>query len=312
MRKILLQTNKWISIKRVSRLPFMQVKGYNEHTANRKLKILKIIVIITILSALNFSLTGRLNASPLSKKEKNRWSVSGSLGIAVIQTEIGRDFTILQHEFSHQPGLAFNLSVGKMLGEHWEPLFNFGNYTLSGVTTRPEFSAMGTDSRFNSLHTDIPVEYDNITSSILFSIRYYFKKFSYTQKTQVGLNPFAELGAGINVFSSKVIYQTVPPNEQNHLIFQKAGENKGNVVQFSLGLGTKINVSNKWELILSLNSDLVDYDCMDAVHNYSLNGDRLHSRTLVTRLMAGISIPFGNSGGISPRPAEKNPSPWSP
>ena len=115
----------------------------------------------------------------------------------------------------------------------------------------------------------------------------------------------------MNFFGTHVKYQEVPAGE-TPLIWKKADQNRGHVAHFSLGLGATTVFYRDWKLEVSLTGDLINYDVVDGVHNYS-GGERNHARTVVLRFMTGISVPIANlslpfkKSGDPESPWEKNP-----
>jgi len=234
-----------------------------------------------------------------SKNNNNQWHISGRTGTAWLQYEIGSDMALLKKEFTHQPGLAIDLGISRTLGRSWEPGILISIFRLSGESDLPEFSANGNHSSFITLY-QMPVEYVTVSTSLSAYCRYHFRSFSKRTTTTVSLNPFAELGGGINYFFTQLGYQTTPEGENSSIIFRKGTGEKprtqpGNVAQISLGLGTKIEMPRNLTLIFSLNTDIINYDCLDAVHNYT-DGKRNHASSVVPRIMAGVCVPIGNKG----------------
>ncbi|MFW6328442.1 MAG: hypothetical protein ACOC2F_09045, partial [Bacteroidota bacterium] len=165
---------------------------------------------------------------PPGDSNSNEWKISLRGGSAIFITEMGRGFNFLENEFMHKPGLAYDMSLSRTIGKHFEPGVNIGVYKLSGIATDPSFSAIGIF--FNNLYSGIPVVYDNLSSSILFFTRYHFFE---ERNEGIQIRPFIEMGTGMNVFATEVAYETVPPGFNDKTIFQKAGNNKGTVGQLS-------------------------------------------------------------------------------
>jgi hypothetical protein len=242
-----------------------------------------------------------IHASPFlkSKNNNNRWHFSGRTGTAWLLKEISRDFIFLDNEFRHQPGLALDLGISRTLGRSWEPGILINIFRLSGENDLPEFTANGNHSSFITLY-QMPVEYVTVSTSLSAYCRYHFIDLSKRTTTTVSLDPFAELGGGINYFFTQLGYQTTPEGENSSIIFRKETGEKpkthpGNVAQISLGLGTKIEMPRNLTLVFSLNTDIINYDCLDAVHNYT-DGKRNHASSIIPRLMAGVCVPIGGKG----------------
>lgn len=266
-----------------------------------------------ILSGILFTFIFSLNsiAGSSSKPKNTRWTASVSGGVAQLVREFTNDFQFLENEFQHNPGWALNLNVGRRLGKRLEPGISFGVYKLSGTAEQADFTANGIHASFKDIYPGIPVKYDNISSSLLLFMRYYFREFSNQKYNRVRFDPYAEISGGMNIFATELFYQTTPPGKDRPVIFQKSGPNKGIVGQLSVGLGTQVSFGSKWKLTVSLNTDWVNYDCLDGVHNYNNNGERNHAKDIVSRLMVGMVIPIGAaSGGDSS--SGNDYLPWSP
>lgn len=261
-------------------------------------------LLITFLFVLFFS--GNLLAKPAGKGSVNRWELTLRGGSAIIISEMSENFKFLENEFMHHPGVSFDFALSRTFGKHWEPGINIGLYKLDGSVDAPYFSANGIHGSFRNLYTGIPVNYNNISNSVTFFTRYYFFEFTEAPENQLQFQPFFGLAGGMNIFATEVFYSTIPPGKDDATIFQKAGDNNGNVGQFSFELGTKASIGPRLNFIVSLNADWVNYDCVDGVHNYT-EGERNHAKTLVARLMAGIVIPlskdiYSGEGGSSSLP----------
>lgn len=263
--------------------------------------------ILLILLCMNLN-AWKVHAAPPGDNGAGSWWLSVRAGTTILLSEITRDFRFLENEFNHHPGFSVDLSLSKILGDHWEPGVNLAVYRLTGATPQPRFSATGIFGPFNNLYPGIPVEYENMSGSLLFSVRYFVFSLPDQHPRGFHLSPFIEAGGGLNVFASEVHYESVPPGMESSLIWEKAGKNMGNVAQISLGIGTKMNIGRNWDFLFALNTEWIDYDCVDGVHNYT-GGERDHARALMPRLMAGIAIPLGGSSlGRSP---ESDYLPWS-
>lgn len=241
-------------------------------------------------------------SAPPDDSKSGEWKISLRGGSALFITETGRGFNFLENEFMHKPGLAYDLSLSRTIGKHFEPGISVGVYKLSGIATEPSFTAIGIF--FNNLYNGIPVEYNNLSSSLLFFTRYHF----FDERSEgIQIRPFIEMGAGMNVFATEVAYETLPPGFNNRTIFQKAGNNKGTVGQLSFGIGTNVHIGRHFQFFTSLTADWVNYDCVDGVHNYS-GGERIHAEAIVAKLMVGIVLPITKDiYSNAPKPL-----PWSP
>ena len=272
------------------------VAGMRQNHKSLTWIITGIFLSITILNA---------TASPPKKVNSRVWSISMRGGAAYIVSEISQKKNILANEFTHHPGVSYDIAISRTIGKHWEPGVIFGVYKLNGITNKPDFSSSGIFGNFTNLYPGIPVVYDNLSSSLLFFTRYHF--FEPQKENGFLFNPFLELGAGINVFATEVAYKTLPPGIDDKTIFQKAGDNKGTVGQLSFSLGTTFYQSEYIQFFTSLTTDWVNYDCVDGVHNYS-DGVRNNAETLVVRLLVGITISLTNDNNSNvPRPFPFSP-----
>jgi hypothetical protein len=226
-------------------------------------------------------------------ERENNWFISGSTGMAILAGEMTKGYDFLTNEFSHNPGFSFNFDFGRTLGNRWESLIRLNAYTLFGRKSLPDFSAVGYQSFLTGQLLQLPVEYITPNSSVSIILRYMFKNNSKGQNTSVRFNPFAEAGVGIHSFSSELRYQIVPSNEISPMILRKKdGDTPIGVAVFTTGLGARTGSPDKWNLVFLCNAELINYDAIDAVHNFS-NGTRNHSRAIVMKLTAGLTIPFG-------------------
>lgn len=269
------------------------------------------IILWSIFFVLIFS-SNSYSTSP-SKSKQNLWTASFSAGVAQLAREISNEYKFLDNEFRHEPGWALDLNIGRTIGKHWEPMLKGGLFYLRGKSDSPDFSAVGHHHSLSGFLYDIPVQYITFGGSVSGVIRYYFREFSNQKGKIFRIDPFAETGAGINIFSTELRYQFPPPGTNSTVIFQKGVENKesiANVVQVVFGIGTKIGNPKKWHVIVSYNADIVNYACLDAVHNY--NGwERNHAKGIISKITAGVVIPVATASGGG-RTRVKEHLPWSP
>lgn len=250
-------------------------------------------IIISVLA------TGIIHAgTPVKNDDQAQWLITGRIGTGWLLKEITTDFIILDNEFNHTPGLAIDLSLSRTYGEKWEPGIMLSIYSLTGESDLPLFSANNFHSAFSNLY-QAPVKYITVSTSLSAYCRYYPIKHSKKNTKQIRLNPYVELGTGINYFFTEVGYKTTPSGTTSPVIFQKGTGEKprthpGNVAEISLGLGTKIELPSDLNMILGLNTDIVNYDCLDAVHNYYEDGERTHAKGIVPRIMIGVVVPISN------------------
>jgi hypothetical protein len=228
-------------------------------------------------------------------KRENYWFISGGTGMAILAGEIKKDFTFLPNEFSHSPGIAFNLDFGRTFSNQWETLLRINAYNLFGKSNLPEFSAVGIHPSLSGQLYPEPVEYITTNSSVSVLLRYMFKRNHSGQGNTSRFHPFAEAGAGIHSFKSDLRYQTAPAQEKSTLIFRKQdGDTPVGVAVITTGLGAKAGTPGRMNVLLTWNAELINYDALDAVHHYS-NATRNHARTIIMKLTAGLTIPFGGN-----------------
>jgi hypothetical protein len=228
-------------------------------------------------------------------KRGNNWFISGSTGMAILAGEATKGFELLPNEFIHSPGFAFNFDIGRTFGNQWESLLRLNAYTLFGKSSRPDFSAVGYQSSLPGQLDQLPVEYITPNSSASIILRYMFKDNSRGQSRKARFHPFAEAGLGIHSFTSELRYQIAPFNEESPVISKiKDGDTPVGVAVITTGIGAKTGAPDRWNLVFLWNAELVDYDALDAVHNFS-NGSRNHSRAVILKLTAGLTIPFGGN-----------------
>lgn len=273
----------------------------------KKTSIFLFCILFSIIISFNFP------AKAASKSKENRWSASVSGGVAFLTREISKDFVVLKNEFQHQPGWALDLNIGRTFGSHWEPSLKAGLFYLHGKSDTPDFSAVGNHHSLSGVLYEIPVQYVTLGGSASGVIRYYLKKFSNRNRSTLQIDPYLEAGAGVNIFSTELNYQNPPPGSNSTVIFQRGVDNKqtiANVVQVIFGAGTKIGNPEKTHFILSYNADVVNYACLDAVHNYTDN-QRNHAKGIISKFTAGIVIPMGTASGGNGGSRNDN-YPWSP
>ena len=269
----------------------------------------KSIIAGLILAFLTIAPSRHTKASnPGKYQEEGEWRITGKFGSALLLREFYGFFTIQENEFRHKPGLALNLGINKKLTPRWEPGIYFSLYRLSGESDLPQFSANDIHPSFSNLY-EWPAEYATVSTNLSGSVKYHLIDLPEKSIKPVRFDPFGEFGAGIIYFFSEVGYSNPPP-EINKVIFRKGTGPKprsepGNVMQLSAGFGTEIDLPQGISLVLSVNADIVNYECMDAVHNY-INGERNNARTIVAKIMTGVIIPVGSKGRSS------GPFPWRP
>lgn len=250
-----------------------------------------------------------ISANPPGELSRNQWVVAVQSGTAMILTEFTPDLRTLKNEFDHQPGLALDFSLSRTMGSHWEPGINLSINHFNGKSALPEFSANGYHYRFKDLY-QLPVQYQTASYSLYIFMRYYFRNYPTKRAEKIRIDPFAEFGIGGNNFKTEISYQQVPPGETSAKIFVKGqGINPlpGSSAQYTLGTGARMNFKKDWNLLLSFNLDMVNSDCMDAVHNYDPQGNSNHAKTILGRLKVGVIIPITN-----PLKTTHQYLPWAP
>lgn len=248
-------------------------------------------------------------ANPPGELSRKQWVIAVQSGTAMILTELTPDLSTLKNEFKHQPGLSFDFSLSRTMGSHWEPGINLSINHFNGKSALPEFSANGHHYRFMELY-QLPVQYQTASFSLYAFMRYYFRKYPTKRSEKIRIDPFAEFGVGGNHFKTEISYQQIPPGETSAIIFEKGqGINPlpGSSAQYTFGTGARMNFKKEWNLLISLNMDMVNSDCMDAVHNYDLQGNRNNAKTLLARLKIGVTIPITN-----PLKTTRQYLPWAP
>ncbi|SHF69466.1 hypothetical protein SAMN05444274_107214 [Mariniphaga anaerophila] len=245
-----------------------------------------------------------------STTDKNgNWSFSVGTGISILSREFSKDLVLLDNEFQHQPGWALDINIGRTLGNHWEPNLRLGLFNLYGESNSPDFSAVGQHFSLSGVIYLLPVQYATNGGSVSGIMRYYIKSFSNKKRTGFYFNPFLEAGAGTNFFSTELRYKNPPPDPSKTVIFDKGVNSKettANIAQYTFGLGTKLGDPRKMHFVISYNFDIVNYACLDAVHNYT-GAERNHARGIISKFMAGVVIPLGRGNS-----SENSYLPWSP
>lgn len=259
-----------------------------------------------------FFITAYAIAKP-PKQNNNQWAISIRTGMALFLSEYSSGF--LENEFKHQPGYVFNFDITRTLGKHWEPGIKFSLYHISGESELPEFSANGVHSAFSRLY-QVPVEYKTDSRSFSVFCRYYFREFPDKSKDKIRFDPFVELGGGINIFTTELSYQSNPISSLSPVIFQKGTGDRptpGDAVQYNVGAGTRLRFNKTWDLLTSFNMEVIDYGCLDAVHNYDKSGERINAKGIIAKFMIGVIIPISNR--VSSKTSRNSRSvylPWAP
>lgn len=231
-------------------------------------------------------------ASVSKQTNQNNWFISGSTGIAIRSQEISENFGFTADGFRHHPGFAFDLSFGRTIGYRWEPAIRFGAYTLFGRSDLPHYSSVGYYAASPDLLDQKPLEYITQTNSVSLILRFLFSESGQSGSAAANFLPFIEAGLGISNFTTEVRYSTPPVVENSSLIYRdRNGENNNGAVQIVTGLGLKIGEPGEWNGVILLNAEWVDFSRLNPLHHF-MNSEKSHSRAIVSRITAGITIPI--------------------
>ncbi len=231
-------------------------------------------------------------ASSKKQPEQNNWFISGHTGIALRTPELSGGFNFTEDGFRHQPGFAFNLTFGRTIGNQWEPSIRWGAYTLFGQSSLPHYSSFGYYAAYPGLLEQESLEYITQSNVFSFVLRFLFGNRRNNGNTQPNIRPFIEAGWGINNYVTEVRYSKIPAGESAALIFHnRNGENANGTAQITTGIGFKTGAPGKWNAEILINADWVRFTTLNPV-SQMLNPLNSSSRTLVSRITAGIIIPI--------------------
>ncbi len=238
---------------------------------------------------------------------RTEWSVSGGVGVSFLDFEITENFEILKNEFRHKPAMLLELGASALMGKRWEPGIRFSLMSLYGESASPDFSAVGNHVSMNELY-ELPVEYSTKGGELSGLLRFYLRKSSGKRSEKPMINPFVEAGGGLTFFSNELRYKSIPFEEESPVIFEKGKGNQSvfSVSHLAVGAGVKIGKPGERNFYVLYSGKAVNYDFMDAVHNYT-NGERNHAKGIISKFSAGIIIPLFNG-----RKEESGHLPWSP
>ncbi|HCE58051.1 MAG TPA: hypothetical protein DER09_09560 [Prolixibacteraceae bacterium] len=213
-------------------------------------------------------------------------NLGGELGISRFLTELPMDFSGAISEFDHKTNLTFDIQLSKYVAPHWEVGTGFNNAVLSGYAETPDFSAEGVSNGglVNIGELDGPVEYKTRLLGQDFFVRYFLIKVD--EQDHLNINPFLKFGGGyINYMSELIDLNTgeVVPGTAKYQV-------KLTTASMKLGTGFKTYLSDRLNLIASLDFNFVDYDYLDVVHNYSESGERLKVTGIYTEFKIGLYI----------------------
>ena len=237
---------------------------------------LSLILIFNSIFAQNFSQSGI--------------NVGAKAGVSKLLGEIPYGFSEIINEFDNKVGFVSALDISKYISPRWEIGAEIGFSVLNGNTYNPEFSAEGLQAGIPK-EINNPAEYNNklIGSSIFF--RYFFKP-AFSESAFI---PFIRAGGGFLNYNSMFKYMDAPNDD---LLFGKGteGYTKLSTPVFVVGTGFKTSLTSKFYLLTSVDFNMVNYDFLDVVHNYDINGERLDLFGLYSEIKIGIFYKFEKSG----------------
>ncbi len=203
-------------------------------------------------------------------------------GGAKLLGEIPKGFSEVINEFENKTGFSAAFEISKYLSQHIEIGADLSYSNLNGNTSSPEFSAEGIQAGIPAEIND-PVEYINNLSGLDVFFRYYFKPTG----EELYVNPFIMAGGGYINYKSKFKYMEAPDDD---LIFGKGKEGYTNLSTpvFFIGAGLKTSLSENLYLVSSLDFNMVNYDFLDVIHNYSADNNRLTITGLYTEFKIGF------------------------
>ena len=199
-------------------------------------------------------------------------------------------------EFDNKLGFATGFEISKYISSRLEITGEISYSILRGDTDSPQFTAEGLHPVIPENLED-PVEYQNKLLGYNILFRYYFKPANLESK----FIPFVGLGAGYIKYNSVFKYKDAPENET---IFTKGKDSWTlSTPGLYLGTGFRSNLSSNFYLLTSLDFKFVNYDFLDVMHNYNIDGTRQKITGLFTEFKVGI---FFNLGGNGKRSTSRN------
>ncbi len=209
--------------------------------------------------------------------------------MAIMHTEITPNFKGRLTEFNHQAAPAFDFEISKLLGNHWEIATDLNLTYLKGYTDNPEFTAEGVQPYLITAITD-PVEYSNKLLGQKISAGYYLRAFE-RYGDNLRLEPFVRIGAGYQRYTTQLKY-----SDTGTLIY---GINTGSFKDIKLTRnnfyfsgGVKTHISGHFFISLIYTFNYVNYDFLDAVHNYYSDGTFADLRGLYSDFKIGVFYHF--------------------
>lgn len=236
---------------------------------------LSLISVININYAQNFSQSG--------------FNVGAKAGVSKLLGEIPYGLTEIINEFDNKVGIASAIEISKYISPRWEIGSEIGYSILNGNTFSPEFSSEGIQAGIPAEIND-PVEYSNK----LFGQNIFFRFFFKPAGTKSAFNTFIRAGGGYLNYNSKFKYIDALDED---ILFGKGadGYTKLSTPLFFIGTGIKTSLASNFYLISSIDFNMVNYDFLDVMHNYSNDGIRLEMIGLYTEIKIGIFYKFGKS-----------------
>ena len=231
---------------------------------------------------------------PLPGREPFFYLLASGGGIQLIGEPSTR-FSFPANEFNHQPGKLGNVSLVIAINKRWEAGAEIDFFNLAGNSESTLFSANGYHPRFKNLE-DRPVNYQTSSMAPGGFLRYYLLKApgrSIPQK--INVLPYLEAGAGVNIFRFQLAYDSPATDIEKEEIFSKGMNSQpvpGAVLQLKTGGGVHFRLKNGVGFLAACYLTLVDYDCLDGVHNYSETGEQLELNNLLLQARIGLMVPL--------------------
>lgn len=255
--------------------------GFNNLSCKfRKASLLLVVLIISGINA--------FGEEPLRYEKEKIWNISSSFGTVLFTAEVNPDLSIFKREFNHQPGISANFSVTRIFSRRLEPGLSLEVTTFRGYANNPDFSANEFQLSLREYVTD-PAQYQTFLIVPSYYIRYYFKDVMPPKRKKYYLNCFMEFKIGAAILKTRLSYIDSP--DEPALFEKGTGRQQisGLNIQFSVGTGMRLDLDEKWGLLAIIDFNMDNYDCLDALHNYSNEGARLNSKGLYSRFMLGAS-----------------------
>ncbi len=249
----------------------------------------KYIIVVFILTSVSTVLFGQ-----------SLINVGANLGGSKLMGEIPKGSAGIINEFDNKTGLAFAFEISKYISPKGEIGVDFATSNLTGSTYNPEFSAEGLQAGIPSEISD-PAEYENKLVSLDIYFRYFFKPYF----TESYFIPFVKAGGGYLNYTSKFKYIDAPEDD---LLFGKGKEGYTDLAtpKFTVGTGIKTTISPNFYLLTSFDINMVVYDFLDVVHNYSADKIRQQITGVYTEFKIGIFYTINNPGAKQKKNKKNN------